>query len=90
METRTSRYPSLRSRVLSRRFRRAAAAVTRSRRLRSRVGLGNGPAFRRPPFLNANTQQVRTARGIFEEIGRAVLALGGLAAWAAVALLIAA
>jgi hypothetical protein len=88
MEARTSRYPSLRRRVLSRRFSRGSSAVTRSRRLRRRIGLADGPARGRPLFLAASTQQVKTARGI-QEISRAILALGGLAAWAAVALLIA-
>jgi len=89
MNTRTSRYPSLHSRVLSRRFKRGSSAVTRPLRLCGRIGLANGPARRRALFLIANTQQVKTPC-VMKEVGRAVLALGGVAAWAAVALLIAA
>lgn len=88
MDTRTSRYPSLRSHRLSRRFKHRSPTVMRAR-LHSRVGHRTGRARTDALFLGSDTQQVRTAY-VAREISRAVLALGGLVAWALVTFLIAA
>jgi hypothetical protein len=88
MGTRTSRYPSLRNGRLSRQFTSRSPAVRRMQLRRSvvhRPGRGRSGAL----FLGSDTQQVRTIR-VAREIGRALLALGGLAAWAFVVFLIAA
>jgi hypothetical protein len=89
MDTSTSRYPSLRGRSLSRRFKRRAPMVKRWARRRSQAGRLTGATSKGPFFLQTDTQHVKTFR-VSREVGRAVLALGGLAAWAFVALLISA
>ncbi len=88
MGTKTSRYPSRRSRVLSRRFKSDPSPMTRSWRPRVGVGVAARPTRRGSFFFGADTQHVKTSH-VVQEVGRAVLSLGGLAAWAAIAFLIA-
>jgi hypothetical protein len=88
MGTSTSRYPSLRGRSLSRRFKRRAPMVKRWAHRRGEAGRLTATS-KGPFFLRRDTQHVKTSR-VAREVGRAVLALGGLAAWAFVVLLIAA
>lgn len=88
MGTRTSGYPSRRSRVLGRRFKSDPSQMTRSWRPHIRVGVAARPTRRGPFFFGADTQQVKTSH-VVQEVGRAVLSLGCLAAWAAIAFLIA-
>jgi len=87
MGTSTSRYPSLRGRSLSRRFKRRAPMVKRWAHRRGEAGHRTEATRKGPLFLRTDTQHVKTSPAA-QEVGRAVLALGGLAAWAFVALLI--
>lgn len=89
MKASTSRYPFLRGRSPSRRFRRRAPMVKRWAHRPGEAGRLRGATSKGPFFLRAATQHVKTSH-VAREVGRAVLALGGLAAWAFVALLIAA
>jgi hypothetical protein len=76
-------YPSLR-RSIARRI--AHRALAPSRRLPR--PLGRTPAPKASPFLRRTTRHLETV-SLPREIGRAALALGGLAAWGGAILLIA-
>jgi hypothetical protein len=83
MMTHMRQYPSLR-RSLARRLARHALAPPR-RVPRPRAGT---PAPKASPFLRRTTRHLETA-SLPREIGRAALALGGLAAWGGAMFLIA-
>jgi hypothetical protein len=83
MRMQMRQYPSLRRSITRRVARRALAAPRRLPRPR-----GGTPAPKASPFLRRTTQHLETTT-LPREIGRAVLALGGLAAWGSVVLLIA-
>jgi hypothetical protein len=83
MKTHTQRYPSLRRPVARGAARRQALVSSRRLpRLRGRS------AVRKAPFLPRTTRHLETTE-LGGEIGRALVALGGLVAWASVIVLIA-
>ncbi len=83
MTARMRQYPSLRRSIARRVAGRALASPRRVPR-----PLGGTPAPKASPFLRRTTQHLETT-SLPREIGRAVLALGGLAAWGSVIFLVA-
>jgi hypothetical protein len=83
MTAKMRQYPFLR-RSISRRV--ARRALARPRRVPR--PLGGTPSPKASPFLRRTTRHLETT-DLPREVGRALVALGGLAAWGSVVLLIA-
>lgn len=83
MTAQMRQYPSLRQSIAPRVTRRAPTAPPRLPRPRSGT-----PAPKASPFLRRTTRHLETT-SLPREIGRALMALGCLAAWSGVVLLIA-
>jgi hypothetical protein len=83
MRTHMRQYPSLRRSIAGRVARRALASPRRVPRPR-----GWTPAPKASPFLRRTTRHLETTN-LPRELGRAAVALGGLAAWGSAIFLIA-
>jgi hypothetical protein len=83
MTAQMRQYPSLRRSISRRVARRALAQPRRVPRPR-----GGTPGPKASPFLRRTTRHLETT-DLPREIGRGLVALGGLAAWGSVVLLIA-